>query len=133
MLQVALGWELYERTGSAFALGLVGLATALPVVILALPAGDLADRMDRKRILVWCQIAFTVAGFALAALSHWRGPIAIVYVVLLARGAAQAFKIPRVRRSSPSSFRRRFLETPSPGRAAPFRSRRSSGRASAEL
>ncbi len=94
MLQVALGWELYERTGSAFALGLVGLATALPVVILALPAGDLADRMDRKRILVWCQIAFIVAGFALAAISHWRGPIAIVYVVLLARGAAQAFNNP---------------------------------------
>ena len=94
MLQVALGWELYERTGSAFALGLVGLATALPVVILALPAGDLADRMDRKRILVWCQIAFIVAGFALAALSNWRGPIAIVYVVLLLRGAAQAFNNP---------------------------------------
>jgi MFS family permease len=94
MLQVALGWELYERTGSAFALGLVGLATALPVVILALPAGDLADRMDRKRILVWCQLAFIVAGFALAALSYWRGPIAIVYVVLLARGAAQAFNNP---------------------------------------
>jgi MFS family permease len=94
MLQVALGWELYERTGSAFALGLVGLATALPVVILALPAGDLADRMDRKRILVWCQVAFIVAGFALAALSYWRGPIAIVYVVLLARGAAQAFNNP---------------------------------------
>jgi MFS family permease len=94
MLQVALGWELYERTGSAFALGLVGLATALPVVILALPAGDLADRMDRKRILVWCQIAFIVAGFALAALSYWRGPIAIVYLVLLARGAAQAFNNP---------------------------------------
>ena len=34
MLQVALGWELYERTNSALALGLVGLATALPVIIL---------------------------------------------------------------------------------------------------
>jgi len=94
MLQVALGWELYERTHSALALGLVGLATALPVVILALPAGDLADRMDRKRILVWAQIAFIIAGLALAALSYWRGPVAIVYAVLLARGAAQAFNNP---------------------------------------
>lgn len=94
MLQVALGWEIYERTHSALALGLVGLATALPVVILALPAGDLADRMDRKRILVWAQAAFIAAGFALAALSYWRGPVAVVYAVLLARGAAQAFNNP---------------------------------------
>lgn len=94
MLQVALGWELYERTHSALALGLVGLATALPVVILALPAGDLADRMDRRRILVWAQVAFIVSGLGLAALSYWRGPIAVVYAVLLARGAAQAFNNP---------------------------------------
>jgi MFS family permease len=94
MLQVALGWELYERTHSALALGLVGLATALPVVILALPAGDLADRMDRKKILVWAQIAFIIAGLALAALSYWRGPVALVYAVLLARGAAQAYNNP---------------------------------------
>jgi MFS family permease len=94
MLQVALGWELYERTGSALALGLIGLATALPVVILALPAGDLADRMDRKRILVWAQIAFIVAGLALAALSYWRGPVMLIYVVLLARGVAQAYNNP---------------------------------------
>jgi MFS family permease len=94
MLQVALGWELYERTHSALALGLVGLATALPVVILALPAGDLADRMDRKRILIWAQIAFIVAGLGLTAVSYWRGPVAIVYAILLARGAAQAFNNP---------------------------------------
>jgi len=94
MLQVALGWELYERTHSALALGLVGLATALPVVILALPAGDLADRMDRKKILIWAQIGFIVAGFALAALSYWRGPVALVYAVLLARGAGQAYNNP---------------------------------------
>jgi MFS family permease len=94
MLQVALGWELYERTHSALALGLVGLATALPVVILALPAGHLADRMDRRRILVWAQIAFIVAGLALAALSYWRWPVALVYAVLLARGAAQAYNNP---------------------------------------
>ncbi len=94
MLQVALGWELYERTHSALALGLVGLATALPVVILALPAGHLADRMDRKKILIWAQVEFILAGLALAALSYWRGPVALVYAVLLTRGAAQAYNNP---------------------------------------
>jgi MFS family permease len=91
---VALGWELYERTHSALALGLVGLATALPVIILALPAGDLADRIDRKRILVWSQVGFIVDSLALAALSYWRGPIVLVYVAILARGAIQAFNNP---------------------------------------
>jgi len=94
MLQVALGWELYERTNSALALGLVGLATALPVIILALPAGDLADRMNRKRILVWSQIGFIIDSIALAALSYWQGPVALIYVVILARGAIQAFNNP---------------------------------------
>jgi MFS family permease len=94
MLQVALGWELYERTHSALALGLVGLATALPVVILALPAGHLADRIDRKKILIWAQVEFILAGLALAALSYWRGPVALVYAVLLTRGAAQAYNNP---------------------------------------
>ncbi len=94
MLQVALGWELYERTHSALALGLVGLATALPVIILALPAGDLADRINRKKILVWCQAGFIIDSFALAALSYWKGPVALVYVVILVRGAIQAFNNP---------------------------------------
>jgi MFS family permease len=94
MLQVALGWELYERTHSALALGLVGLATALPVIVLALPAGDLADRVDRKRILVWCQVGFILDSIALAALSYWKGPVALVYVVILARGTIQAFNNP---------------------------------------
>ena len=58
MLQVALGWELYERTHSAFALGMVGLVTVIPVVLLALPAGHLADRMDRKKIVIAAQAVF---------------------------------------------------------------------------
>ena len=48
MQGVAVGWELYERTGSATALGLVGLAMVLPVLLLAIPAGHAADRYSRK-------------------------------------------------------------------------------------
>ncbi len=94
MLQVALGWELYERTNSALALGVVGLATAIPVVLLALPAGHLADRMDRKKIVVAAQVVFIATSLALAALSHWQGPIALIYGVLLIGGAAQAYNNP---------------------------------------
>src|ERR1700687_2404750 len=46
MQSVAIGWELYERTGSAMALAWVGLVQAFPIMLLALPAGQLADRLD---------------------------------------------------------------------------------------
>src|SRR5438874_7502650 len=52
MLAVAVEWEIYARTQSATALGLVGLAIAVPVVTLSLPAGHLADRFSRKRIIL---------------------------------------------------------------------------------
>ena len=48
---VAVGWDLYERTGSPLALGFVGLANFLPVLILFIPAGQIADRYDRRKIV----------------------------------------------------------------------------------
>src|SRR5580704_956730 len=56
MQSVAVGWELYERTGAAMALGWVGLVQALPIMLLAMPAGQLADRMDRRRIILMGQL-----------------------------------------------------------------------------
>jgi MFS family permease len=94
MLQVALGWELYERTHSAFALGLVGLVTAIPVVLLALPAGHLADKMDRKKIVVIAQMVFIAMSLSLSALSYVRGPIILMFGILLIRGTAQAYNNP---------------------------------------
>jgi MFS family permease len=94
MLQVALGWELYERTHSAFALGMVGLVTAIPVVLLALPAGHLADRMDRKKIVIIAQGVFISMSVGLAVLSHSNGPIYLMFVILLVRGTAQAYNNP---------------------------------------
>src|SRR5262252_2447967 len=52
MLTVAVGWELYERTNSALALGLVGLTQMIPMVLFTLPAGHVADNYDRKRIIL---------------------------------------------------------------------------------
>src|SRR4051794_19436265 len=68
MQGVAVGWEVYERTGSPTALGLVGLAQVLPVILLALPAGHLADRYDRARQLVLANLLFGAASVGLAAL-----------------------------------------------------------------
>ena len=94
MLQVALGWELYERTHSALALGLVGLVTAIPVVLLALPAGHLADRMARKKIVVAAQVVFILMSLSLSAVSRVQGPIILIFAILLVRGTAQAYNNP---------------------------------------
>ncbi|MEP6509122.1 MAG: MFS transporter [Gemmatimonadales bacterium] len=94
MLQVALGWEIYERTHSALALGMVGLLTAIPVIVLALPAGHLADRMDRKKIVMGAQVLFVIMSLALAAVSHWAGPIPLIFAILLVGGVGQAYNNP---------------------------------------
>src|SRR5262245_38417215 len=77
MQAVAVGWELYERTDSAAALGYVGLVQFLPVLLLSLPAGQAADRYSRKRLLVAAQGLMALASLALAALSYWQGPVAL--------------------------------------------------------
>src|SRR3954466_8692754 len=72
---LAVGWELYERTRSAAALGLVGLVQFLPVLLLALPAGQVADRYSRKGLLLVAQAAMALASLGLAVLSWLEGPI----------------------------------------------------------
>src|SRR5437660_3178163 len=71
MLAVAVEWEIYARTHSATALGLVGLVIAVPVVALSLPAGHLADRFIRKHIILVSQIFSAITSLALALVS-WK-------------------------------------------------------------
>ncbi len=62
---VVVGWQLYQVTHDPLALGLVGLAEALPFIAFALPAGQLADRLDRRRV---CLAALLVLGACAVAL-----------------------------------------------------------------
>lgn len=71
MLAVAVEWEIYRRTHSATALGLVGLVFAIPIVGASLPAGHLADRISRKHIILVSQIISAVMS-ALLALVSWQ-------------------------------------------------------------
>ena len=66
---VAVGWEIYERTGDAMALGWVGLVQVLPVILLALPAGHMADRFDRRTIMMATAGAAAMASLGLAWVS----------------------------------------------------------------
>lgn len=94
MITVALGWELYTRTGSALVLGGIGLAQVIPVIVLFLPAGYIADRFNRKYILFIALLVLVLASLALAALSYTRGPLLLIYGCLVVIGGAQAFYNP---------------------------------------
>ncbi|MFM7591629.1 MAG: MFS transporter, partial [Isosphaeraceae bacterium] len=69
MLSVAIGWELYEITGSATVLGFVGLAHAIPIVGLALWSGSLADRYNRRRIVLIAQSLMFCCAMVLSLVS----------------------------------------------------------------
>jgi MFS family permease len=94
MQAVAVGWELYQRTGSAAALGLTGLAQFLPVLLLSLPAGHVVDRHNRKVVLLLALGLSTLASLGLATLSLLQGPVPLVYVCLALAGTGRAFSAP---------------------------------------
>ena len=94
---VAVGWQVYALTGSPFYLGLVGLAQFLPMFLLTLAVGHVADRYDRRLIVRLCQIVEGLAAAALAfgSLSGWQSKESILAVVFIA-GAARAFEAPTI-------------------------------------
>lgn len=85
---VAIGWEMYQRTGEALSLGLVGLAQALPTMLLALPAGYLADNFNRRGLVMISLIGMTVTSLGLAIVSFAQGPIYVMYILLFLDTAA---------------------------------------------
>lgn len=95
MLSVAIGWQMYELTHDAFSLGLVGLAQFLPMVVLTLVVGQVADRFERRRIVYLCQFieAIIAALLLITSLTGWLGreQILIMAAVL---GACRAFENP---------------------------------------
>jgi len=95
MLMVALGWQMYDLTGSAWDLGLVGLAQFLPGLLLTLPAGHIADRHHRGRTMLAATLL--QAGVALAltlATHHGAMTRALILGVSVMLGVAKAFQMP---------------------------------------
>ncbi len=92
-LVLALGWTIYERTKSAWALGMIGLASFLPTLVLALVAGQLADRIDRRLIICVCFGGQALAGAGLAAcvLLLPDGVVWPIYALTMMIGAGRAF------------------------------------------
>jgi MFS family permease len=94
MVTVAVGWELYERTHSALALGLVGLTQMMPMVLFTLPAGHVADNYDRKRIIVMMNLVVACASLGLTLTSALGAHVFWIYLCLFAAGTARTFLWP---------------------------------------
>jgi MFS family permease len=94
MLTVAVGWELYERTHSALNLGLVGLTNMVPMFLFTLPAGHLADTLNRKRIILTMLALATLASIGLAAASALHAPVVWTYAALFLAATARTFMWP---------------------------------------
>jgi len=114
MQAVAIGWQMYALTGSAFDLGLVGLVQFLPMLLLTLVVGHVADRYDRRRIVAVCQ---TIEGAAAAALA--LGSAAgwldreTMFALVAAIGAARAFEGPTLSALLPNIVPRALIQSAS--------------------
>ena len=95
MQMVAEGWLVYQLSNSAFLLGFVRFLNTLPVTLLTLIGGALADRSDKRRILVATQVSAMTLAFILAALVHFH-VVKVWHVAALGLmlGIANAFDIP---------------------------------------
>lgn len=95
MLMVAIGWQMYDLTGSAWDLGLVGLMQFAPSLALVLVAGHVLDRHHRARILAAC-MALQVFVAAVLALGAWNGFASreLLLGLSVAIGTAKAFQLP---------------------------------------
>jgi len=92
---VAVAWQVYSITHRALDLGYTGLALFLPALLLLLPAGHVADRYDRRRIILVCysvQMVCTSALLAIAAMG--LRDVRLIYAVLVVIGAGRAFSGP---------------------------------------
>lgn len=95
MQAVAVGWQIYDLTGSALDLGLVGLVQFVPFVLLAVIVGPTIDRYDRRAVARTCQIVKALAAVALAAgtLGGWLTRDAFLAILFVA-GTARTFEVP---------------------------------------
>lgn len=101
MMGIALAWEIFARASAEFgvkdaalALGYIGLARALPVVIMALPAGYVIDSFDRKKVLFLTQSGFALMAALLAYASWAQAPLWLMFVLITLSGCVRSFNGP---------------------------------------
>jgi len=91
MLSVAVSWDLYVETKSAVVLGNVGFVQVAPFLLFALAAGHVADRHDRRQVMVLTQVV--AIGATAILIGHYR-PVLLIYSTLFLTAAARSFQGP---------------------------------------
>jgi MFS family permease len=95
LLRAAVAWQVYEISGSAFHLGMIGLAQFLPALVLNLIGGAAADAYDRKRMVMLFQALPIACSITLAVASSGRHPtLAVLYGAVMLVASAAAFEGP---------------------------------------
>lgn len=103
ILSVSVGWQMYDQTGSAFYLGLIGLVQFLPSLLLILVTGSVADRYNRRAIVAACMVLSALCGGVLLALTIADAfEPTIVFAILVIFGIERAFAAPAVQSLSPN-------------------------------
>ena len=112
LTSVAIAWQIYELTDSPFQLGLTGLFRALPVIVLAVSGGWLADRVERRRLLIATQGLALLLSFSLGWLTD-SGHIRVwqIYGVIFTASVLNSFDIPARMALIPNLVRRDHLTT----------------------
>jgi MFS family permease len=110
MLVVAVAWQMYDLTGSALSLGLIGLVQVTPYFLFVLLAGHVADVWDRRRVALAAQtVQLGVAAvYAIASFSDTLTPL-VIYGASFCIGTAQAFQSPALRALLPGLVERERL------------------------
>lgn len=92
---VAIGWQVYDMTGSAFDLGMIGLVQFLPTALLLFVAGHAADRYERRRVVQVCEVveALTALFLALGAFGGWL-TVTHIFIATFVLGIVGAFESP---------------------------------------
>ncbi|MFC2972917.1 MFS transporter [Azotobacter bryophylli] len=106
---VVVAWQVYDMTRDPLSLAYVGLAQFIPMLLLLMPAGDLIDRYDRKRILRASWTLQALCSAALLWLSLSGGAVHGIYAVLVFYGCARAFTGPTLQSLLPQIVPRERL------------------------
>lgn len=95
LIQAAVAWQVYEISGSAFQLGLIGLVRFVPALAMSLIGGAVADSYNRRNIILLAHIVpLAVTGVMVAAIAGDRVTLSLLYSVVLVTGLASAFEQP---------------------------------------
>jgi MFS family permease len=100
MQSIIVGWQVYELTHDPFSLGLIGLAEAIPFISIALYAGHIADRFNRKKIILGFDLVFLIASSLLLLITYHKtgiiGKYGVlpIYLCVAISGFARAFIYP---------------------------------------